>query len=99
MSNSIKIRGGVSVSNPQAFLTGRLKAGVVTLTLGTESVNRLKFSSFTVYGKPVIIGDCDIFSTTGVLPFMKVLVTYGTIVFGTCALEWATEFLLGSISA
>lgn len=64
MRDSIKVSGTVAVANPRAFLIGRLKAGIIALTLGTQRVNGFELYSIPVNGKPVIIGNGDIFGAT-----------------------------------
>lgn len=56
MRESIKISGIVAIANPQAFLTDRLKVGIIALALAEQSVNVFKLYNTPVSGKPVIIG-------------------------------------------
>ena len=78
MSNGIKIGGTVAVMNPQSFLSRSLKAGVVTLTFGTESISSLEGKAVTVNGKTVIIGNGNVLGAAPVfLAVVPVLVITG----------------------
>lgn len=74
MSNGVEIFSGFAVFNPKPLLSGGFETGVVSLTFGTQSINRLKSVGIPVDGKPVIIGNGDVFSTAGALAFMKAFV-------------------------
>ena len=64
-----------AVAHPQPFLSRRLKAGIVTLTLCTQGVCSLETEAATVNGKPVIRGDDPVFNATPVfLPVIPVFV-------------------------
>ena len=64
-----------AVAHPQPFLSRRLKAGIVTLTLCTQGVCSLETEAAAVNGKPVIRGDDPVFNATPVfLPVVPVLV-------------------------
>lgn len=93
MSNGVEIGNTVAVMNPKALLTGVLKAGVVTLTFGPESVSSLKGKTGAVNGKTVVIGNSDILGAAAVfLAIVPVLVVTGT--GRRCGLpERAAEFL------
>ena len=83
MSNGVKIGGTVAVVNPQTLLPGSIKAGVVTLTFGTESVSSLVSSlegkAVTVNGKTVIIGNGNVLGAAPVfLAIVPVLVITGS---------------------
>lgn len=86
-----------AVAHPQPFLSRRLKAGIVTLTLCTQGVCSLETEAAAVNGKPVIRGDDPVFNATPVfLPVVPVLVvTRANAGFGLT--EWAAEFLPGTI--
>jgi len=73
MSNGIQVSCTVFVANPKPLLPGRLKPRIVAFAFVAQSVNRLKIYTLSVYGKPVIIRDCDIFGAAGVRAFLKVL--------------------------
>ena len=78
MSNGVEIGNTVAVMNPKALLTGVLKAGVVTLTFGPESVSSLKGKTGAVNGKTVVIGNSDILGAAAVfLAIVPVLVVTG----------------------
>ena len=83
--------------HPQPFLSRRLKAGIVTLTLCTQGVCSLETEAAAVNGKPVIRGDDPVFNATPVfLPVIPVfVVTKANTGFGLT--EWAAEFLPGTI--
>ena len=66
MSNGVEIGNTVAVMNPKALLTGVLKAGVVTLAFGPESVSSLKGKTGAVNGKTVVIGNSDILGAAAV---------------------------------
>ena len=75
MSNGVKIGSTVAVMNPQTLLAGSLKAGVITLTFGTESVSSLEVKAATINGKTVVIGNGDVLGATPVfLAVVPVLV-------------------------
>ena len=64
-----------AVAHPQPFLSRRLKAGIVTLTLCTQGVCSLETEAAAVNGKPVIRGDDPVFNATSVfLPVIPVFV-------------------------
>ena len=86
-----------AVAHPQPFLSRRLKAGIVTLTLCTQGVCSLETEAAAVNGKPVIRGDDPVFNATSVfLPVIPVfVVTRANAGFGLT--EWAAEFLPGTI--
>ena len=96
MSNGVKIGGTVAVMNPQPLLPGSLKAGVVTLTFGTESVSSLEGKAVTVNGKTVIIGNGNVLGAApvflAVVPVLVITRTRGR--FGLT--ERTAEFLAGS---
>ena len=86
-----------AVAHPQPFLSRRLKAGIVTLTLCTQGVCPLKTEAAAVNGKPVIRGDDPVFNATPVfLPVIPVfVVTRASTGFGLT--EGAAEFLPGTM--
>ena len=86
-----------AVAHPQPFLSRRLKAGIVTLTLCTQGVCSLETEAAAVNGKPVIRGDDPVFNATPIfLPVIPVfVVTRANAGFGLT--EWAAEFLPGTI--
>ena len=94
MGQRIEVCRAGAVAHPQPFLSRRLKAGIVTLTLCTQGVCSLETEAAAVNGKPVIRGDDPVFNATPVfLPVIPVFVV--TIGFGLT--EWAAEFLPGTI--
>ena len=96
MSQRIEVCRAGSIAHPQPFLTRRLKAGIVTLTLCTQGVCSLETEAATVNGKPVIRGDDPVFNATPVfLPVIPVfVVTRANAGFGLT--EWAAVFLAGT---
>lgn len=82
--------------NPQTLLAGSLKARIVTLTFGTESVSSLEGKAVTVNGKTVIIGNGNVLGTAPVfLAVVPVLVIAGA-GRGFGLTERTVEFLVGS---
>ena len=97
MGQCVEVCRAGAVAHPQPFLSRRLKAGIVTLTLCTQGVCSLETEAAAVNGKPVIRGDDPVFNATPVfLPVIPVfVVTRANTGFGLT--EWAAEFLLGTI--
>ena len=97
MGQCVEVCRAGAVAHPQPFLSRRLKAGIVTLTLCTQGVCSLETEAATVNGKPVIRGDDPVFNATPVfLPVIPVfVVTRANTGFGLT--EWAAEFLPGTI--
>ena len=62
----VEVCGAGAVAHPQPFLSRRLKAGIVTLTLCTQGVCSLETEAAAVNGKPVIRGDDPVFNATPV---------------------------------
>ena len=67
MGDRIQVLDRTHVANPNPFLTGDLKSGVIALTLGTERINGLKGDTIPVDGEPVVIGDGNVLGTATVL--------------------------------
>ena len=67
MGQRIEVCRAGSVTHPQPFLSRRLKAGIVTLTLCTQGIDTLKTQAFPVNGKPVVIGKGLIFRAAPIL--------------------------------
>ena len=82
--------------NPQPLLPGSLKAGVVTLTFGTESVSSLEGKAVTINGKAVVIWNGNVLGAAAVfLAVIPVLViAWAGRGFGLT--ERTAEFLAGS---
>ena len=97
MGQRIEVCRAGAVAHPQPFLSRRLKAGIVTLTLCTQGVCSLETEAAAVNGKPVIRGDDPVFNATPVfLPVIPVfVVTRASTGFGLT--EGAAEFLPGTI--
>ena len=53
VSQGVQIGGAVCITNPETFLAGSLKAGVVAFTFGAQSISPLETGAFPVNGKPV----------------------------------------------
>ena len=97
MGQCIEVRRACAVAHPQPFLSRRLKAGIVTLTLCTQGVCSLETEAAAVNGKPVIRGDDPVFNATPVfLPVVPVFVVTGANTSLGLA-EGAAEFLPGTI--
>ena len=78
MSQGIQIGGAASITNPEAFLTGNLKAGVVTFTFGAQCISPLETGAFPVNGKPVGIRYGSVFGAAFVfLAIVPVFVVTG----------------------
>ena len=78
MSQGVQIGGAACVPNPETFLAGSLKAGVVTFTFGAQSISPLETGAFPVNGKPVGIRDGFVFGTASVfLAIVPVFVVTG----------------------
>lgn len=58
--NGVQILCSIKAANPQPFLPCLFETWIVTLSFGTRRINLLEGNTFTVNGKPVIIGECDI---------------------------------------
>ena len=97
MGQCVEVCRAGAVAHPQPFLSRRLKAGIVTLTLCTQGVCPLETEAAAVNGKSVVIGNGFIFRAAQVfLPVIPVfVVTRANIGFGLT--EWAAEFLPGTI--
>ena len=66
--NRIEVGSAYGVAHPKAFLTGSLKAGIVTLALCTKRVDAPKTEAVPVNGKPVIDRNGLVFRATPVFP-------------------------------
>lgn len=63
MSERIQIGGTVGISDPKPFLSGRLKAGVVAFTFGTQGISPLELEAFSVNRQPVVGWQSEILGT------------------------------------
>ena len=96
MGQRIEVCRTCAFAHPQPFLTRRLKAGIVTLTLCTQGVCSLETEAAAVNGKPVIRGDDPVFNATPVfLPVIPAFVVAGANT-GFGLTEGAAEFLPGT---
>ena len=78
VSQSIQIGGAVCVTNPETFLAGSLKAGIVTFTFGTQCISPLETGAFPINGKSVGIRDGFVFRAASVfLAIVPVFVVTG----------------------
>ena len=86
-----------AVAHPQPFLSRRLKAGIVTLTLCTQGVCSLETEAAAVNGKSVVCWNGLILGAAPVLlPVIPVFVAArANTGFGLA--EWAAEFLPGTM--
>ena len=66
VGNRIEVGSAYGVAHPKAFLTGSLKAGIVTLALCTKRVDTLKTEAVPVNGKPVIVRNGLVFGAATV---------------------------------
>lgn len=80
VSNRVQIGGAVEVANPKTFLAGTLKAGIVTLALGSESVDTLEAETVAVNGKTVVVGNVLVLCTATVfLAVVPIFVVTGAL--------------------
>ena len=78
MSQRIEVCRAGSIAHPQPFLSRRLKAGIVTLTLCTQGVCSLETEAAAVNGKSVIVWNGLILGAAPVfLPIVPVFVAAG----------------------
>ena len=77
-------------------MPGRFKTGIVTLALGSQSINRLKRYRVPIDGKSVVIRKSCVLGAAGVFSFVKVLMVARTIVNMAGTLEGATKLLPGA---
>ena len=61
MGNGVKVFGRLSASDPEPFLRGSLKSGIVSLALCSQRINRLKGNGIPLDRKSVVIRKCHIF--------------------------------------
>lgn len=54
MSQRDKVFGAIPISDPEAFLTGLFESGIISLTLGSESIEALKTKAFPVNRHSVV---------------------------------------------
>ena len=96
MGQRIEVCRACAVTHPQPFLSRRLKAGIVTLTLCTQGIDTLKTQAFPVNGKSVVIGNGLAFRAAPVfLAVVPVLVVAGANTSLRLA-EGAAVFLAGT---
>ena len=67
VGNRIEVGSAYGVAHPKTFLTGSLKAGIVTLALCTKCIDTTKTETVPVNGKPVIVRNGLVFRATPVL--------------------------------
>ena len=97
MSQCVEVCRAGAVAHPQPFLSRRLKAGIVTLTLCTQGVCPFKVETAAVNGKPVVIGKGLVFRAAPVfLSIVPVLVAARANTSLRLA-ERAAEFLSGTM--
>ena len=97
MSQCVEVCRAGAVAHPQPFLSRRLKAGVVTLTLCTQGVCSLETAAAAVNGKSVVCWNGLILGASPVfLPVIPVLVAAGANA-GFGLAEGAAVFLPGTI--
>lgn len=96
MGERIQVGGTSPITHPETFLSGGLKAGIVTLTLGAQGVGAFETQTFPVNGKSVIIGNSLVF---GAAPVFLAIIPVFVVTRTTPALgvpERAAEFLSGT---
>ena len=67
MGQCVEVCRAGAVAHPQPFLSRRLKAGIVTLTLCTQGIDTLKTQAFPVNGKSVVCWNGLILGAASVL--------------------------------
>lgn len=93
MGDGVEIGSTGAVADPEAFLAGSLKAGIVSLTLGTKGIGTLEGETIPVNGEAVrgrngfILGTAPVF-----LAVVPVLMIAGTLR-GFGLTEGTAEFL------
>ena len=96
MGQGIEVGGTAGIANPKALLAGGLKAGIVALTFGAQSVSPLKMKTFSVNRKTIVGGNGFVFGAAPVLfAVIPVFVVTRTAV-GFGMTERAAEFLADS---
>ena len=93
MCNGIKIFYGFAIMNPKSFLPGSFKPRVISLTFGSERVNRFKRFRISINGKPVIIRYSDVFIATTILFTIIPIFMIAWTCIGFTTFKRATEFL------
>ena len=97
MGQCVEVCRAGAVAHPQPFLSRRLKAGIVTLTLCTQGVCSLETEASAVNGKPVIVWNGLVFRAAPVfLPVIPVLVA-ARVNTGFGLAEGAAVFLPGTM--
>lgn len=78
MGQRIQVGSTAAVANPKAFLTGSLKAGVVSFTFSTQGISALELRTISVNGKAVVVGNGFVFGAAQVfLAIVPVFVVAG----------------------
>ena len=96
MGQCIEVCRTSSAAHPWSFLPRRLKTGMISFALGTQSVCSFEIEAAAVNGKPVVRGIDLVFTAAPVLlPIIPILVVTGTDTALGLA-EWATVFLAGT---
>ena len=97
VGDGVEIRGAAAVADPEPFPPGALEAGVIALTLGTESIDPLKAETISVNGETVVVGNGLVLGAAAVLlAVVPVLVVTGTLPsFGSA--EGAAVFLTNPV--
>ena len=93
VSQGVQIGGAVGVTDPEAFLAGSLKAGVVTFTFRAQGISAIEAGGSPVNGKSVSIRNGTVFGASSVFPAVVpvFMVTGTTTGFGLA--ERAAKFL------
>ena len=94
MGQCVEVCRAGAVAHPQPFLSRRLKAGIVTLTLCTQGVCSLETEAAAVNGKPIIVWKGLVFRAA---PVFLAVVPVFVVTIGFGLTEWAAEFLPGTI--
>ena len=61
MGQRIKVFSTIPTSDPETFLAGSLESGIISLTLGSKSIQALKTKAFSINGHAVIGGNRFVF--------------------------------------
>ena len=96
MGQCVEVCRACAVTHPQPFLSRRLKAGIVTLTLCTQGVCSLETEAAAVNGKSVIIWNGLIFRAASVFLAVVPVFVAARANTGLGLAEGAAEFLPGT---
>ena len=67
MGQRIKVFSTIPISDPETFLASSLEYGIISLTLGSKSIQALKTKAFSINGHAVIGGNRFVLGTAAIL--------------------------------